>query len=200
MLLHLSGSRQYNTIERTGYTHNSWLIEYTLQFHMTHPFWTTLKWMNLQTSNANIRHLVPKHCHRINQRWANSVLMTEYEYEYYLTFKKWLNTNTNIIRFEKIDRIRIRILFGLKKETEYEYKYYSLLKNRPNTNTNIIWLEKITRIRILVFGLSYLNNIRIPNYSLTSEPNHCKPACSLVRHNIIGWGRVYVCYCWTWPQ
>ena len=23
--------------------------------------------MNLQTSNANIRHLLPKHCHRINQ-------------------------------------------------------------------------------------------------------------------------------------
>ena len=36
------------------------------------------------------------------------------------------NTNTNIIRFEKITRIRIRILFGLKKSTEYEYEYYSV--------------------------------------------------------------------------
>ena len=31
--------------------------------------------------------------------------------------------HTNIIRFEKIDRIRIRILFGLKKSPEYEYEY-----------------------------------------------------------------------------
>ena len=84
------------------------------------------------------------------QRWANSVLMTEYEYEYYSTFQKWPNTNTNIIRFEKGDRIRIRILFALKKATEYEYEYYSVWKNRPNTNTNIIWLEKIVRIRIRI--------------------------------------------------
>ena len=99
---------------------------------------------------------------RYNQRWANSVLMTEYEYEYYSTFQKWPNTNTNIIRFEKGDRIRIRILFGLKKATEYEYEYYSVWKNGPNTNTNIIWLEKITRIRIriLVFGLNYSNKTK----------------------------------------
>ena len=58
--------------------------------------------------------------------------------------------HTNIIRFEKIDRIRIRILFGLeklpeykyeyysawKKSTEYEYKYYLAWKNHPNTDTN----------------------------------------------------------------
>ena len=111
------------------------------------------------------------------QRWANSVLMTEYEYEYYSTFQKWPNTNTNIIRFEKGDRIRIRILFGLKKATEYEYEYYSVWKNRPNTNTNIICLEKITRIRIriLVFSLNYSNNIRIPNYSLTSSSPDPRP-------------------------
>ena len=48
--------------------------------------------------------------------------------------------NTNIIRFEKGDRIQIRILFGLKKQ--------------PNTNTNIIRFEKIDRIRIrILFGL-----------------------------------------------
>ena len=76
----------------------------------------------------------------------------------------WPNTNTNIIRFEKSNQIRIRILLGLKKITEYEY--YWAWKYWPNTNTNIIRLEKITRIRI--FGLNYSNNIRIPNYSLTS--------------------------------
>ena len=47
------------------------------------------------------------------------------------------NTNMNIIRFEKITRIRI--IFGLK--------------NYPNTNTNNIRFEKITRIRIrIIFG------------------------------------------------
>ena len=33
------------------------------------------------------------------------------------------NRNTNIIRFEKITRIRIRIIFGFKKSPEYEYEY-----------------------------------------------------------------------------
>ena len=41
-------------------------------------------------------------------------------------------------------------------------------------NMNNIRFQKITRIRIriLVFGLKYQNNIRIPNYSLTSVLNH----------------------------
>ena len=85
-----------------------------------------------------------------------------------MVWKFWQNTDTNIIRFKNIDRIRIQILFGLKKSTEYKYKYYSVWKYRPNTNTNIIRFEKITWIRILVFGLNYSNNIRIRNYSLTS--------------------------------
>ena len=86
------------------------------------------------------------------QRWANSVLRTEYEYEYYSSSKKWRNTNTNIIRFEKITRIRIRILFGLKISTEYKYEYFG--------------------IRILFEY--YSNNIQIPNYSLTSGIKACK--------------------------
>ena len=73
-----------------------------------------------------------------------------------LGLKNHPNTNTNIIRFEKITRIRIRILFGLKKSPEYEYEYYSVWKYQPNTNTNILVFEY------------YSNNIRIPNYSLTS--------------------------------
>ena len=35
------------------------------------------------------------------------------------------NTNTNIIRVHKFDRIRIRILFVFVIMTEYEYEYYS---------------------------------------------------------------------------
>ena len=60
-----------------------------------------------------------------------------------------LDTNTNIIRFPKNDRIRI--LFGFPKMTEYEYEYYSISQKWPNTNTNIIRFPKNDRIRIL-FG------------------------------------------------
>ena len=77
--------------------------------------------------------------------------MTEYEYEYYSVSQKLPNTNTNIIRFPKNDRIRIRILFGFPKMTEYEYEYYSAFQKGPNTNTNIIQFSKNDRIRIL-FG------------------------------------------------
>ena len=79
------------------------------------------------------------------QSWANSVLMTEYEY--YSAFQNWPNTNTNIIRASKNDRIRIRILFGSPKTTKYEYEYYSAFQKWPNTNTNIIWLSKTDRIQ-----------------------------------------------------
>ena len=48
------------------------------------------------------------------------------EYEYYSVWKNRPNTNTNIIRFEKITRIQIRILFGLKILTEYEYEYFGI--------------------------------------------------------------------------
>ena len=86
-----------------------------------------------------------------HQRWANSVLMTEYEYEYYSASQKWPNTNTNIIRFPKNYRIQIRILFGFLKMTEYEYEYYSVSQKWPNTN--IIRLSKKDRIRIrILFG------------------------------------------------
>ena len=66
--------------------------------------------------------------------------MTEYEYEYYSTFKN--------------DRIQIRILIALRKAAEYEYEYFLVWKKQPNTNTNIIRFENIDRIRIrILFGL-----------------------------------------------
>ena len=102
--------------------------------------------------------------------------MTEYEYEYYSVWKNRPNTNTNIIRFEKIDRVRIRILvLGLNYSNNIQIPNYSLTsashevhhhiihgvphtngirveeKSWPNTNTNIIRFENIDRIRIL-FG------------------------------------------------
>ena len=45
------------------------------------------------------------------------------------------------------------------------------IKIPANTSTNNMWSQKVTLIRILVFGLKYSNNIRIPNYSLTSVVN-----------------------------
>jgi hypothetical protein len=38
------------------------------------------------------------------------------------SIRKKFPANTNTIRFEKITRIRIRIIFGLKKLPEYEYE------------------------------------------------------------------------------
>ena len=84
------------------------------------------------------------------------------------------NTNTNIIRVPKNDRIRIRILFGFPKLTEYEYEYYSVWKNHPNTNTNIIRFENINRIRIRIFW--YSNIIRIIfEYRIIRSPLALKP-------------------------
>ena len=87
--------------------------------------------------------------------------MTAYEYKYYSASGKWLNTNTNIIRFPKNDRIRIRILFGFPK--------------RPNTNTNIIRLPRNDQIRIL-FGFPIMTEYK---YHLASQKwsnsiNKCK--------------------------
>ena len=62
----------------------------------------------------------------------------------------WPNTNTNIIRLPKNDRIWIRILFGFTKMTEYEYEYYSVSQKWPNTNTNIIRLSKKDQIQIRI--------------------------------------------------
>ena len=76
------------------------------------------------------------------------------------------NTNTNIIRFPKTDRIRIQILFGLPTMTEYEYEYYSAPQKRPNMNTNIIRLPKSDRIRIrILFGFPKMTEYEYKYYS-----------------------------------
>ena len=81
------------------------------------------------------------------------------DYEYYSASQKltkyqipvWEITNTNDIQFEKLP----------------EYEWYLVWEN--HLNPNIISFQKVTRIQlqILIFGLKYLNDIRIPNYSLT---------------------------------
>ena len=100
-------------------------------------------------------------------------ILTKYEYEYYLVWNNRPNTNTNIIRLEKITQIWMRILVcGLNySNTELfahlcqswdsswhhswgpSYECYSVWwKKRPNTN--IIRFEKSHRIRIrILFGL-----------------------------------------------
>ena len=64
-----------------------------------------------------------------NQRWANTVLVTEYEYKYYLAFQKRPNTNTNSIRFVKNVRIQIRIpLFGVDSSAPLMFCWTFLLE------------------------------------------------------------------------
>ena len=81
----------------------------------------------------------------------------------------FLQPNTNNIRFWKITRIRIRILFGFEKSPECEYEYNFVLNNHPNTNTNIIWFWKITRIRIrILFGLKISSEYEYEYHYLVS--------------------------------
>ena len=72
------------------------------------------------------------------------------------------NPNTNIIQFEKITRIRIRILFGLRKSPEYEYEYYSIWKYRPN-KIRIFWYSNIIRILEAKYLYSYSGDFLKPN-------------------------------------
>ena len=62
---------------------------------------------------------------------------SEYEYEYYSVLKNHLNTNTNIIRFENILRIRIRIsLFGLNYSNIIRIPNYSLTSETTDKACN----------------------------------------------------------------
>ena len=143
--------------------------------------------------------------------------MTEYEYEYYLTFQKWSNTNTNIICFVKTSNYKyeyhysvstIWILFeyqNIRSQTHTHiyprppplllllnltlvkyiivdfwltfvvlssFFFFSKIqlvfgKNPQRIRIWILFgLKKITWVQ--VFSLNYSNNNRIPNYSLTS--------------------------------
>ena len=51
----------------------------------------------------------------------------EYEYEYYLVYQIWPNTNMNIIWLPKKDQIWIKILYCYPEMTEYEYAYHPAL-------------------------------------------------------------------------
>ena len=106
--------------------------------------------------------------------------MTKYEYEYYSVSLNWPNTNTNIIRFPKNDRIRIWILFGFPKMTEYNCKYYSDTQKWPNTN--IILLTNNDRIQIS-FGFPKMIEYYIQIKTLLSFPNGRppRPVLSLTR-------------------
>ena len=60
--------------------------------------------------------------------------MTLCKYEHYLFSQnqKGPDTNANIIRFPKNDRIRMWILVGFPKMTKYEYTYCSVSQKWPN--------------------------------------------------------------------
>ena len=67
--------------------------------------------------------------------------MTEYEYEYYSAFQNWPNTNTNIIRASKNDRIRIRILFGSPKTQRWKHW------DREELNWSPSSVKKLSRMK-----------------------------------------------------
>ena len=106
------------------------------------------------------------------RRWANSVLRTEYEYEYYLVLKNRPNTNMNIIRFENIDLIQIRILFVLKKSSKYEYEYkylastiriifkYRIIRS-PLPVMRFIMTSFMGSLILISFGFKKIDRIRI---------------------------------------
>ena len=95
--------------------------------------------------------------------------MTEYEYEYYSAFQNWPNTNTNIIRLSKIDRIRIRILFGLQSCMHTIRGYIS-----------IHTVEKIFRIanNVILHFWSKKFEVAFGNaqWETKDKCNHCKYA------------------------
>ena len=63
-----------------------------------------------------------------NQRWANTVLVTEYEYKCYLAFQKWPNTNIQFVR------IQIRIpLFGVDSSAPLMFCWTFLLECKFRT-------------------------------------------------------------------
>ena len=121
-------------------------------------------WKNHPNTNTNIIRFENIDQIRIRIFWYSNIIRIIFEYRIIrspLPVMRVIITSFmgSLIQMlfglkKKVDRIQIRILFGLKILTEYEYEYYSVWKNRPNTNTNIIRFENIDRIRIrILFGL-----------------------------------------------
>jgi len=91
--------------------------------------------------------------------------MAKYEYKYYSVSQKWPNTNMNIIRFPKNDRIRIRILFSFPKTTKYKYEYYSA--NQKWLITNIIRLPN--NVQILLTNANFVELLKKKASKTSSE-------------------------------
>ena len=116
--------------------------------------------------------------------------MTEYDYEYYSVSQKLSNTNTNIIRFPKNDRIQIRISLSFPKITIYKYEYYSVFQmteykykyysatqkwSNMNMNTNVIRFPNNDWIQIS-FGLPKIIKYYIQIQILLSFPKGRPPS------------------------
>ena len=124
-------------------------------------FWIKVneKWKNNLSRKNNHSPESSQNQWGVAQRWANCVLMTKYEYEYYSISQKWPNTNTNIIWFPKND------------------EYYSVSQKWPKTNTNIIQLPINDQIQIRIsfpftIMTEYKYNSASPKWS--NSINECK--------------------------
>ena len=126
-----------------------------LPIHMTHPMWLWYMRMicsfGAQSSFGSGEYL-KKNTHPLifSEDWL--IQSSEKWQIFKCPLIKSINAQQNMYSIQK----KIPAVFGLRKSPEYEYEYYSIWKYRPNTNTNILVFEY------------YSNNIRIPNYSLTS--------------------------------
>ena len=73
-----------------------WIVEY-------HSFSKTRRWLFHVCFSCfcrlNMESLWGKEKTTWGQRWAKSVLMTEYEYKYHSAPQKWPNTNTNMFAY-----------------------------------------------------------------------------------------------------
>ena len=124
-------------------------------------------------------HSVWKYC-RIRIRIRIRILFSlkksiEYEYEYYLVWK--YRTNTNIIRLEKITRIRIRILV---------YKVVSYLRKWRFTFYLVPWYNIVNSLGGFMFTggrCIYFQNMGKGKLSHLSSHRLFCPLAALWRHN-----------------
>ena len=116
--------------------------------------------------------------------------LTKYKYKCYSASQKWPNTNTNIIRFPRNDRIRIQISFGIPIMTKYEYHWASQKwSNTIQPNTNFVELPK--RKPPDTCSESYKVMLNLPSPLMTETNFKCKQLPIHMTHScdsgIWGW-------------
>ena len=100
--------------------------------------------------------------------------MTDYKYKYYSVSQNWPNTNTNIIRFLKNDRIQIRILFGYLEITDYIYEYHSASQKWSNSINKCKFCEVPKRKASKTSSEAHKVMLNSPSPLMTEANYKCK--------------------------